>query len=426
LCKQLPLTKFMRQQLRNISAAPQARKRRERVRQGSDGITITPLRGFFLALLFLGIPTVSLGGLCFTLLLNNLHLSKTNNELSKIATEVKADVDSLGEEIDSLQVRAGVSDSPKVSSDEEGDALNEKAFADFEESDEALSELADEAVEEKPAFDAGVKASGLEEDGFAGVGASDSESGVNEISVQRSSLAIPMLDSTFNATLYRNVSGEVSGNVSGEKLTEKKFPPQGGLENAVDALDLLKEAQRQLPKLNKTLDTAVKPALEETLAEEAAYPTGKPVVGSAEVSSEFGVRKNPFGASSLEVHEGMDFVGAVGDRIVATGDGVATLAGNNGGYGLTVTIDHGFGYETLYAHMSEVKVKVGDRIKRGQIIGFIGSTGRSSGPHLHYSLYKNDKAIDPRTLLKLSGEKAKLTAEKTAEKADEKAMSDAL
>jgi murein DD-endopeptidase MepM/ murein hydrolase activator NlpD len=161
----------------------------------------------------------------------------------------------------------------------------------------------------------------------------------------------------------------------------------------------------------------VKPALEATLAEEAAYPDGQPVLGKAEVSSEFGIRGNPFGGAAYEVHEGIDFVGEQGDIIAATGDGVVTLAGNNGGYGISVTIDHGHGYKTLYGHMSEKRVEVGDRVKSGQIIGHIGSTGRSSGPHLHYSLYKNDKPVNPRTLLKLPESTSKSTPDSTPAKA---------
>lgn len=153
-----------------------------------------------------------------------------------------------------------------------------------------------------------------------------------------------------------------------------------------------------MPKLNKALDSAAKP-LEATLAAEAAYPSGLPMTGSLDISSEFGLRDNPFSSGSYEGHEGMDFIGDVGDITAATGEGVVTLAGPNGGYGNTVTIDHGYGYETLYAHMSKVRVKVGDRVKRGQIIGHIGSTGRSSGPHLHYGLCKNKTAIDPRKLM---------------------------
>lgn len=174
--------------------------------------------------------------------------------------------------------------------------------------------------------------------------------------------------------------------------------PRGGLAKTADALNLLEDAKAQVPELSKALDSAAKP-LEATLAAEAAYPSGLPMPGPLEISSEFGLRDNPFSNGSYEVHEGIDFVANVGDIIAATGEGIVTLAGPDGGYGNVVTIDHGYGYETLYAHMSKVSVKVGDRVKRGQIIGHVGSTGRSSGPHLHYSLYKDEKVIDPRKLM---------------------------
>ncbi|MEL7141028.1 MAG: M23 family metallopeptidase [Cyanobacteria bacterium J06643_4] len=319
----------MRQQSFISYSATDVRKGRR-----SRGVRVTPFRGFLLTLLFLGVPTLTLGTVCLSLIQNNLRLSEENEELHSIATEVKAEVDSLGEEIDSLRERAGV---PKET---EADA--------------------DSAVER----DANLQSKNIWSD-----------------SITRSSLN------------------------GGETETSSRFadglPPRGGPANTVDPVVLLRDVQRQVPKLNRTLDASVKPALEQALAEEAAYPDGQPVVGMVEVSSEFGLRGNPFGGGGYEMHEGMDFVGAHGDIIAATGDGVVTLAGPNGGYGNTVTIDHDYGYETLYAHMSEVKVAVGDTVKRGQIIGFVGSTGRSSGPHLHYGLYKNEQAIDPRMLLKL-------------------------
>ncbi len=179
------------------------------------------------------------------------------------------------------------------------------------------------------------------------------------------------------------------------------MPPRGGPSVAVSSIEMLEELRKQVPTLNQALNSQVKPAIEEAIAKEAAYPNGIPVVGKIKISSEYGLRRNPFGGGSYEVHRGIDFVGAVGNIITATGDGVVTLAGHNGGYGITVTIDHGNGYESLYAHMSKLKVAVGESINRGQIIGYIGSTGRSSGPHLHYSLYKDGESINPRQLLKL-------------------------
>ena len=332
------------------------RKRQLHSRGESTEITVTPMRGFFIALLFLGVPTLSLGGLCFSLLQNNLRLTQTNSELSDIADEVKAEIDDLGEEIDSLKERAGV-DSTEVDGAEVDSAKVDS----------------NEAVEPAASSDSQASKSPSR-------GQDNLQSSLPNMTVQSAAFVFP---------------------VRGGGSLARDLTPRGGPSPTVTALDLLRDAKQQVPELNKALDSAIKPALEKALAEEAAYPSGQPVVGRVIVSSEFGIRSNPFSGSGYEVHEGMDFVGDHGDIIAAAGDGVITLAGYNGGYGNTVTIEHGYGYETLYAHMSEVKVKVGDRIKRGQIIGHIGSTGRSSGPHLHYSLYKHDKAIDPRVLLKL-------------------------
>ncbi|NEP63326.1 MAG: M23 family metallopeptidase, partial [Symploca sp. SIO2G7] len=113
-------------------------------------------------------------------------------------------------------------------------------------------------------------------------------------------------------------------------------------------------------------------------------------------------RRNPFGGYAYETHEGTDFVGPYGTAIFATGDGKVVRAGYHGGHGNTVTIKHGYGYETLYAHMSKLAVESGTEIKRGDIVGYLGNTGRSSGPHLHYGIYYKGDAINPRTVMKLN------------------------
>ncbi|MGG6240119.1 M23 family metallopeptidase [Nodosilinea sp. AN01ver1] len=186
---------------------------------------------------------------------------------------------------------------------------------------------------------------------------------------------------------------------------DEKMPPRGGVAEVAPAEMMFDEARQQLPGLEQMLAIAVKPALEQTLESEAeqaaAFPSGKPIAGTAKVSSEFGLRPNPFGARSYEMHEGLDFSGPVGKPILATAEGVVVRADYNGGYGNHVRIDHGYNYETLYAHMSKIEVKIGDRVRRGDVVGYLGSTGRSSGPHLHYSIYRNGQAVNPRYYLKL-------------------------
>lgn len=117
------------------------------------------------------------------------------------------------------------------------------------------------------------------------------------------------------------------------------------------------------------------------------------------INNEYGFRRNPFGGRTYEFHAGLDIDGERGDAVVAPANGVVTKAGWQGGYGNLVEIDHQNGLTTRYGHLSRVEVQVGETIGRGQMLGQVGSTGRSTGPHLHYELRLNDKAINPRRFL---------------------------
>ncbi|MGB3135313.1 MAG: M23 family metallopeptidase [Nodosilinea sp.] len=187
--------------------------------------------------------------------------------------------------------------------------------------------------------------------------------------------------------------------------SDEPLPPRGGVAEAAPAETMFDQARQKLPRVEKMLSIAVKPALEQTLESEAkqaaAFPIARPIAGKADVSSEFGLRPNPFGTRGYEMHEGIDFSGPVGKPIVATAEGVVVRADYNGGYGNHVRIDHGYNYETLYAHLSKIEVEIGDRVQRGSLLGALGSTGRSSGPHLHYGIYRNGQAVNPRYYLKL-------------------------
>jgi murein DD-endopeptidase MepM/ murein hydrolase activator NlpD len=113
------------------------------------------------------------------------------------------------------------------------------------------------------------------------------------------------------------------------------------------------------------------------------------------IGSLFGYRTDPF-YKVIKFHEGIDFTAAVGTPIYATGDGVVELAEyNSGGYGNEIMINHGFSYETRYAHLSKIKVKVGQRVKRGEIIGLMGNTGKSTAPHCHYEVHKAGVPMNP-------------------------------
>lgn len=113
------------------------------------------------------------------------------------------------------------------------------------------------------------------------------------------------------------------------------------------------------------------------------------------IASGYGMRIDPV-YGTPKFHKGLDFTAHQGTPIYATGNGVVKTAGNGGnGYGNHVVINHGYGYETLYGHMVRVKVRNGQRVKRGEVIGWVGSTGKSTGPHCHYEVHVNGREVDP-------------------------------
>jgi murein DD-endopeptidase MepM/ murein hydrolase activator NlpD len=153
------------------------------------------------------------------------------------------------------------------------------------------------------------------------------------------------------------------------------------------------QARAHLDRLTRTLVTV---------------PLRKPVEGDLDESSGFGVRNDPF-IGKPAMHTGIDFRGDSGDPVHATATGTVTEAGWSGGYGRMVEIDHGNGFATRYGHLSKIDVKAGQSIKIGQVIGEIGSTGRSTGPHLHYETRIDGDAVNPQKFLH-AGEKLGLIA----------------
>lgn len=111
-------------------------------------------------------------------------------------------------------------------------------------------------------------------------------------------------------------------------------------------------------------------------------------------ASGYGVRVDPI-YKTTKFHEGMDFSANIGTPIYATGNGTVTKAGWQSGYGRVVIINHGYGYETLYAHMNKINVRVGQKVTRGEVIGEVGNTGKSTGPHLHYEVHVKGRVVNP-------------------------------
>ena len=129
----------------------------------------------------------------------------------------------------------------------------------------------------------------------------------------------------------------------------------------------------------------------------ASTPAIQPISNKSlnRLASGFGYRVDPV-YKTVKFHAGLDFAAPLGTPIYATADGIVRVAGNLGnGYGNHVVLNHGYGYETLYGHMYRIGVKNGHRVKRGEVIGYVGSTGKSTGPHCHYEVHKNGRPLDP-------------------------------
>lgn len=167
--------------------------------------------------------------------------------------------------------------------------------------------------------------------------------------------------------------------------------------------DLIKNMSAQLNNLSLRLAFQSKSFVEITTMVKnkekllKAIPAIQPVSNKNlnRVGGSFGYRIDPI-YKDIRFHSGLDFTAPVGTPIYATADGVVQIAGFSAdGYGLKVVINHGYGYQTLYGHMVKAKVRAGQNIKRGEVIGYIGSTGKSTGPHCHYEVIKRNTKVDP-------------------------------
>jgi murein DD-endopeptidase MepM/ murein hydrolase activator NlpD len=164
----------------------------------------------------------------------------------------------------------------------------------------------------------------------------------------------------------------------------------------IDTRKRLDQMSRQLVVQSRSLDEVAALVLrkQEMLA---SIPAIQPIPNEdlTQTAGGYGMRIHPI-HKIPKFHAGMDFTAKQGTPIYATGDGRVTFADYaTNGYGRHVVIDHGFGYGTLYAHLSELKVRNGQKVKRGDVIGLVGNTGLSAGPHLHYEVHKNGQPVDP-------------------------------
>ena len=168
---------------------------------------------------------------------------------------------------------------------------------------------------------------------------------------------------------YGDLVVEISKKI---ELIEKKLASQS--KSFDEVFDLTKEKQKMIKSI-----PSIQPVSNRDLTR---------------IASGFGLRMHPI-YKIIKMHKGMDFTAPIGTEIYATGDGIVEKVGWTGGYGRTIMINHGFGYKTRYAHCSKYNCRKGQKVKRGDLIGFVGNTGQSSGPHLHYEVFKNNRQINP-------------------------------
>ena len=160
--------------------------------------------------------------------------------------------------------------------------------------------------------------------------------------------------------------------------------------------DLIKSIKAQLESRELQLSVLEQLILNNNLEAEI-FPSGQPIK-KGWLSSRFGMRTDPF-TGKRQMHKGLDFAGKMGTDILAVASGVVTWAGKRYGYGNLVEINHGNGYVTRYGHCKEVLVKEGDAVQKGSLIAKMGSTGRSTGPHVHFEVLKKGRQINPEKFL---------------------------
>ena len=157
----------------------------------------------------------------------------------------------------------------------------------------------------------------------------------------------------------------------------------------------LKVLESRSQELQQSLE-AMQPAFQKQVAFLASTPSILPVRGL--YGNGYGWRKDPF-TGERDFHQGLDIAAAPGTKVVAPADGIVTMAGPTGGYGNFLVISHGYGMVTHYGHLQRFMVRPGQRVHRGDVIGMVGSTGRSTGPHLHYEVVVHQRTVDPTRYL---------------------------
>lgn len=195
------------------------------------------------------------------------------------------------------------------------------------------------------------------------------------------------------------------GKLSDGEFNFDRVPGMGGAEQAEDmpAGDLMKGLDQLQAKFKRSGEqlSVLESMLYNQQLQLSAIPSGRPSKGY--ITSGFGTRSDPFNGGRAH-HLGIDFDANTGDPVLAAAGGVVSFAGVRSGYGNVVQVDHGNGYSTLYGHNSKLIVRAGDIVRAGQQLSKAGSTGRSTGPHVHFEVHVNGRPVNPRQFLdKVSG-----------------------
>jgi murein DD-endopeptidase MepM/ murein hydrolase activator NlpD len=195
---------------------------------------------------------------------------------------------------------------------------------------------------------------------------------------------------------------ELSTTMSAIRGAEKEFRKLFSLESKEDVLehiDISDSGSIDMENLKKQVQHTIENVgdIKDYLRVQRdiyfATPKGFPVEGR--ISSPYGKRKHPMNGTE-EFHTGMDISAGSGSPVSATADGIVSFSGWSGGNGYLVVLEHGHGFSTFYAHNKKNVVEVGQKVKRGDVIGYIGTTGSSTGPHVHYEIWKNGKHVNPQ------------------------------
>ncbi len=195
--------------------------------------------------------------------------------------------------------------------------------------------------------------------------------------------------------LYEEKIAQGMGLQSGYQLTKKISTFTNSFFNYAEKYASVDFKMQFMKNMLSNLETNIN-LLDQNLLDKDSFLKSTPTIWPTRgwVTSYFGIRKSEFSGEN-KMHEGIDIGSRIGSKIIAPADGMITFAGSKPGFGYFVQIDHGYGLETIFAHASSLAVRKGDKIKRGEILARIGSTGLSTGPHVHYEVRVNGTPVDP-------------------------------